>query len=746
MIRSITLLSLASFFLPATLPAQIAFGGQPYGDKAEKRGMPRAAVAEFHAVDVAALMQEDAARAADGLKGPFRFGFEHGADYTLQNSGSWFTMPNGDRVWRLQLHCPGALAINLQFSNYVIPEGARMFLYNEAGAVRGAFTAQSNPGHTAFGTAPLEGDRITVEYIEPPGLAGQGRLTISQVIQGYRLFGKSNDRNYGDSAPCNVNTICPEGDNWRQEIRSVAHVVLGGGVCTGTLVNNCANDSTPYFLTANHCTGGNNTNASWVFIFNWESPVCSPTENAPMDHSITGCDKLFENPPTDASFLRLSSKPPADFHPYYSGWDKSGTTPDTVHCIHHPSGDIKKISSSNGPFNAQNIDVGNGPADCWHVPQWNSGTTEPGSSGSALWNQAHLLIGQLYGGQASCSNNVNDYFGQFHLTYPHIEQWLGTCGDVLAGFDPEINVPAPLDAAITSIAQAPRVLCNTDSLAPVVTLKNNGTGVITYVNVNYFVDGAIQGTVPWYGNLHPVQTVNIQLPALHLPEGLHWVHVSASNPNGGTDTNPGNNTDSLQVMVNQPGITAVVKMNLDRYGSETTWKVESQEGYLLAQGGPYNNSNNGYTVNTPVCLAHDCYTITVMDAVGDGMCCNYGHGGFVVTDSNADTLLAGSGSFQWAVSDAFCVNWVGIAQRSAPEGLQVMPNPGNGLFTVQLPGNSAQLAFRVHDALGRAVWSGTAQPGTLRTDIDLRQLPDGCYLLVAEAAGSRSMQRIVVQH
>jgi hypothetical protein len=164
------------------------------------------------------------------------------------------------------------------------------------------------------------------------------------------------NRGYGDSGPCNVNTVCPEGDLWRDEIRSVAHVILGGGVCTGTLLNNCANDSTPYFLTANHCTEGNETNASWVFVFNWESPVCDPTENAPMDHSITGCDKLLENSPTDAAFLLLSSIPPMDYIPYYSGWDKSGTPPDSVHCIHHPSGDIKKISSSHAaPFDQQNL-------------------------------------------------------------------------------------------------------------------------------------------------------------------------------------------------------------------------------------------------------------------------------------------------------------------------------------------------------------------------------------------------------
>ncbi len=740
MIRTRTLLPFAAFLLAVPLSAQISFGGHPYGDKAEKRGMPPATAIHLPQVDVAPLLTEDADRAAQGIKGPLRFGFTHETDFTLANSGSWWTMPNGDRVWRLMLDCPEALSINLQFSNYVIPEGARMFLYNEAGEVRGSYTAQSNPGHTAFGTAPLSGDRLTVEYIEPAQLAGEGQLTISSVIHGYRLLGGGAERGYGNSGPCNVNTICPEGDLWRDEIRSVAHLVLGGGVCTGSLVNNCANDSTPYFLTANHCTTGNTTNASWVFIFNWESPVCDPTENAPMDHSITGCDKLFENPPTDASFLRLSSIPPENFHPYYSGWDKSGTAPDSVVGIHHPAGDIKKICSSHGPI----IEGVMSGADCWQVTAWHSGTTEPGSSGSALWNQDHRIIGQLFGGQASCSNNVNDFYGRFNLTYPHLEQWLGTCGDTLDGFDPETFVPIPLDAAITSIAAVPNVVCNSDSITPLVTLKNNGQGPITFANIHYQVDGILLGSFPWYGAIQPVQTVNVTLPTLHLSSGMHSLRVSVSDPNHEGDTNPLNDADSLTFMVNSPGITGVVQMDLDRYGTETTWKIETPEGFLVARGGPYSNSPAGYTVNEQVCLAHTCYIFTVEDAIGDGMCCNYGQGDFRILDTLGVSLLEGNGSFGYSVTDEFCVNWVGIKEVEG-SSLHVLPNPSNGQFTAYLPVTAGPLDLRVQDALGRIVWSGKASAGTERIDLELGRLAEGTYLLVAEGSGARSVQRLVIQ-
>lgn len=141
-----------------------------------------------------------------------------------------------------------------------------------------------------------------------------------------------------------------------------------------------------------------------------------------------------------------------------------GAAPDSVTCIHHPSGDIKKISGAWGTFDQQDgVDMGNGPADCWHVPAWGYGTTEPGSSGSGLWNKDHHLIGQLYGGEADCNNSVNDYFGRFDLSYPLLSEWLGECGGTLDGYDPYAIVPMPQDAAITSIMDVGVNLCNVDS-------------------------------------------------------------------------------------------------------------------------------------------------------------------------------------------------------------------------------------------------------------------------------------------
>jgi len=165
--------------------SQISYGGHPYGithtvDLAEA---PLSVMAD---VDAEALMAVDADRAAQGIKGPYRFGFNHATDLSLENSGVWQTLSNGDRVWRLAIQCPGAFSINFEFHDYVIPEGAQVFVYNELGDVLGAFEEGSNAGNTILGVTQLAGEKITIEYVEPLAVRGLGRLMVGQVTHGYR--------------------------------------------------------------------------------------------------------------------------------------------------------------------------------------------------------------------------------------------------------------------------------------------------------------------------------------------------------------------------------------------------------------------------------------------------------------------------------------------------------------------------------------------------------------------------------
>ena len=339
---------------------------------------------------------------------PYRFGAPFDVNLNLDNSGQWIETESG-RVWFLSIKSESAYSINLIYDNFIIPEGAEMFVYDEnMEHILGAFTHLNNKDYQTFSTAPTKGDVTIIEYFEPYDVDFNGEISIGSVIHGYRDVFFNQNRGYGDSGSCNNNVNCSEFSDWGDEVRSVAMILTSGGsrLCTGTLINNVRQDLTPYFLTANHCLGGDQ---NWIFMFNYESPICS-NQNGPTNMTVQGSTRLVNSSTSDVALLRLNETPPEEYEVHYAGWDATGTTPSTPVGIHHPSGDIKKISFDyNNASNAGNY---------WDVNQWEDGTTEPGSSGSPLFDgNSQRIIGQLYGGTASCTSITYDTYGKFSTSW-----------------------------------------------------------------------------------------------------------------------------------------------------------------------------------------------------------------------------------------------------------------------------------------------------------------------------------------
>ncbi|MCB0782586.1 MAG: trypsin-like peptidase domain-containing protein [Flavobacteriales bacterium] len=735
--NTIALIAIAGLQLPAT--GQVSFGGSPIGIRAEKLGLPRAETHVMPAVDTDALLAEDATREASGFKEPWRFGYNHSVHLGTDNAGTWDVLPNGDRLWRLSVECPGALSINFVFDAYVVPEGGMVFVYNEAGEVLGGFTAESNPGHSELGVTQLAGERITIEYQEPADMSGEGYLHIDQVTHGYRdVLGLV--KGLGDSGSCNNNVECPVSAGWEDQIRSVAMITVGGsGICTGQLINNCSNDGTPYFLTANHCLGGGV--GSWVFRFNWQSPQCTPTTNGPTNQTISGAQLLANSSGSDVALLQLNATPPANYNVFYTGWDRSGSTPSSAVAIHHPSGDVKKISFENNSLQQANW----GGAQCWHVTAWDDGTTEGGSSGSGLWDQNKRLVGQLYGGQASCSFNVNDYYGRFNVSWPLLQPHLGNCGNTLDGYDPNFN-PLDLDASIESIVGVPDELCDENTITPQITIRNLGNLTLTSLTINYDVNGQNPGSFTWSGSLISGASTSASLPVLTLGNGLQVLSVSCSSPNGQTDQNPANDTRTKNVQVASPGEVITVSITLDDYGSETTWELADQQGNVLATGGPYANNQNGTVVTEDLCVASGCYEFTIFDSVGDGICCDYGLGSYEILDDQGTVLGSGNGVFDFQDMITVCAISNSVLEHSEIP-FTLWPNPANDRLELVLERLfQGQVELELVDPVGRTVVRRILNGSAQRTVIDVSGLADGFYLLSVASDGIRTTKRLVVRH
>lgn len=632
------------------LQAQISAGGTPLSLQHDKIDwdIPQMTMPDF---DQQAMLNEDAINHAS-KDTPYRFGKNFVLGRNLNNAGNWHDLPNGDRLWLLKVKSPGAYSLNLSFDMFQLPEGGRLYVYSPDGEhILGAYTSANNNENMGLGTYPVPGDELIIEYYEPSAQMGNSLLQIETVTHAYRDLNKVM-RGIGDSGACNNNVICPEGAPWTDQINSVAMIVVNGnGICTGALVNNTANDGYPYFLTANHCLGG--SVSSWVFRFNWQSTTCGSNNVGSFD-TVNGSNLLANGDIADYALLEINNGNPVPtaFNPYYAGWDATGDTPSNSTAIHHPSGDLKKISFDNDPAGQGNF----GNALCWQIFDWEDGTTEPGSSGSPLFDQNQRIIGQLFGGQASCANNINDYYGRFDITYPNVCQWLAPgCNTlVLDGYDP--NTPTVADnAQLLSVDEPSGAYCQA-SVTPQITIRNAGTNSISSLTIEYGVQGGATQSFNWSGSLAPGGTEVVSLGAIAPGGGNFVFEVELLNPNGTADGDPSNNTGTSSFSLNPAGVIVDFTLTTDNYPGETTWEITDGGGNVLFSDGPYADTQTTY--DYAFCLADGCYTLTVFDSFGDGMQYQGVEGSYLLTDQNGVVLaeiVAGADFGNQAVHN-FCVS------------------------------------------------------------------------------------------
>ncbi len=405
-------------------------------------------------IDREAVRQADERR--ERLGGPYRFAIGRKVLITPWTDGTWEDIDEEYRLWRLHVTAPGAVSINLGFSLYYMPPGGSMFIYaTDEGHVLGPFTEDDNKKHGQLWTPVIHSDDIVVEVTVPAVELEQLKLELTSINHGYRGFRRGDkwDKDLGESGNCNVNVACPEGDEWRDQIRSVAVYSFwqpnGSYQCTGVLVNNTAEDDTPYFLTAWHCFYSDPIQqaTTMVIYWNYQASTCEDP-CAPEGYTQSGAVFRAAYTQSDFALVQLDDEPSMVFDVYYAGWDRSDTAPDSAVSIHHPNGDKKKISFEDDPLSITSYTENPSPGDGTHlkVRDWDVGTTEWISSGSPIFNSNKHITGLLHGGYAACGNNKADWYGRFFRSWTgggtpstRLSNWLdpsGISGTSLDGKEP----------------------------------------------------------------------------------------------------------------------------------------------------------------------------------------------------------------------------------------------------------------------------------------------------------------------
>ncbi len=406
---------------------------------------------QLNPVDIRASLKKYQPKAYESK--PVTFAIPNVTKIDLTTHGKWTKAPGG-KIWNLRFQSENATDINFGFTKFHLPKGAELYFISFADDpvyYDGPYTYKDNREYNQFWSAPLPGGDVAIELFVPENVSKNIELELTKVSTGFRdVFKRYNgDGLIPKQGACNNDVVCPVGDPWRDEIRSVAAYTLNGSdTCSGTMVMDADRSFTPYFLTAAHCNISAGNAATMVTIWNYESVNCGDLSGGSRIDTVSGAFFRASRTNVDVSLVELASTPPEDYNVYWAGWDKSGVTPNGSVGIHHPGVDEKAISFNTDALTTINSCIGTGGVNShWQVDNWEDGTTEPGSSGSGLWDpDTHLLVGFLSGGTASCSSITMDCYGKVSEAWDdgsgaasNLKTWLdpsNTGVDSIAGSNP----------------------------------------------------------------------------------------------------------------------------------------------------------------------------------------------------------------------------------------------------------------------------------------------------------------------
>ena len=202
----------------------------------------------------------------------------------------------------------------------------------------------------------------------------------------------------------------------------------------------------------------------------------------------------------------------------------------------------------------------------------------------------------------------------------------------------------PIFPMIRNISQLGGATC-THTKTMQVKIQNGGTQTLTAMTIEAEMEDATY-TVNWEGELLQYGVENIEIP-VEVPFGTHSIKVKITEANGQSILCEADGSlnciewSDLEIEGEEEQLT--LELMQDKFGNRITWDFTTPDGTVLAAGGPYTMLASG--TGTQLHIEHvtvpvdECVKFTVHDEMGNGICCSFGHGYYIVKDSQGNVLF-----------------------------------------------------------------------------------------------------------
>lgn len=416
-----------------------------------------------------------------------------------------------------------------------------------------------------------------------------------------------------------------------------------------------------------------------------------------------------------------------------------------LYAAHGPDGDEKLQVFFVEADPGTDVECLYGPSGCnsFTPGNWVNGTTYPYLNDAAVADS--FQVGYFPTVFLICPNQKAYQVGQLSAD----ELWEKAAGCPVAS---GINNAGIFDF---STGTGLNEICDGLDVQPAFSLINLGSNLLTSATFTLQWNNGLEQTKQWYGSLPLYGEALVSFDSLLLdsPGTLKTTLTSVNNNAGDDDFSNNVHNDAFTSAAQFNSQQIVLKIRTDDYGAETYWELRDDNGNELYHGGNSNVGPNGggtfgnalpgpgaygsnLLINKTLTLPADgCYSLLVVDAYGDGMCCDYGNGYYKLYNANnpAVPILTG-GEFGATEQRGFKVQTTtgAFAPDNSLSKIQIFPNPASDVLNLAFDlAEPSAVSLGIDNPLGQSVYRMAPQPfvsGEHQIALPVEHWPAGTYL------------------
>lgn len=310
------------------------------------------------------------------------------------------------------------------------------------------------------------------------------------------------------------------------------------------------------------------------------------------------------------------------------------------------------------------------------------------------------------------------------------------------------------DAAILTIV-SPSSNVQYERVNPVcasseVIIRNNGSNVLTSVDIWYGIEGQTLKKYTWTGNLKFLQTANVVLPNLPASEwqsGNRFIAYT-SNPNNTQDQYQSNDKlVSNFIPSDHLDGDIIISMRTNSQPQETSWTLKNDAGNIVLSSKPNLQPNTTY--QDTVRGLSGCFKLQFLDSDDDGISwwANGDGNGFIRIKSGDSGFLTFNPDFGGEFTYNFTTGIINsVDDLGSDISINIHPNPTSDQVSIDIKGVSGQTGITIFNHLGYKIYGEVLNNIDIigqTAKIDLTSYPSGIYHVQIENDGKVKTNKIV---